>query len=444
MLALAAPVIIAELGWVTMGIVDTLMVGRLGPDAIGAVGLASALFIAVGVFAMGLLLGLDPLVAQAFGARRIDECHRWLVAGVWLALLATPPVVFGVYLINLSLPLLGLPAAVVTLAQPYLAVVGWSLPPLLLYVAFRRYLQAMNIVRAVTYTLIAANVVNAIANWILIHGHFGAPRLGVTGAAYATLASRLAMALALFMVILRREQHTVPRLGETPLSLDRTRVRTLVVLGLPAGGQMLLEVGVFATATALAGRVSATSLAAHQIAINMAALTFMIPFGLSSAAAVRVGQAIGRRDPQGAMTAGWTAIALGLSFMAAAALVFLSMPGALIRAFTDDRAVIDIGVRLLFVAAVFQLFDALQGVTTGALRGLADTRTAMLWNLGGHWLVGLPLGYLLCFRWNHGVLGLWWGLSTGLIICGLGLIVAWRKRGAELDGAGGAKGAVGC
>jgi MATE family, multidrug efflux pump len=444
MLALAAPVIIAELGWVTMGIVDTLMVGRLGPDAIGAVGLASALFIAVGVFAMGLLLGLDPLVAQAFGARRIDECHRWLVAGVWLALLATPPVVFGVYLINLSLPLLGLPAAVVTLAQPYLAVVGWSLPPLLLYVAFRRYLQAMNIVRAVTYTLIAANVVNAIANWILIHGHFGAPRLGVTGAAYATLASRLALALALFMVILRREQHTVPRLGETPLSLDRTRVRTLVVLGLPAGGQMLLEVGVFATATALAGRVSATSLAAHQIAINMAALTFMIPFGLSSAAAVRVGQAIGRRDPQGAMTAGWTAIALGLSFMAAAALVFLSMPGALIRAFTDDRAVIDIGVRLLFVAAVFQLFDALQGVTTGALRGLADTRTAMLWNLGGHWLVGLPLGYLLCFRWNHGVLGLWWGLSTGLIICGLGLIVAWRKRGAELDGAGGAKGAVGC
>src|SRR5688500_5822619 len=148
MLALAAPVVIAELGWVAMQIVDTLMVGRLGPDAIGAVGLASALFIAVGVFAMGLLLGLDPLVAQAFGARRIDECHQWLVAGIWLALLATPPVVGGVYLINASLPMLGLPSTVVTLAQPYLAVVGWSLPPLLLYVAFRRYLQAMNIVRA--------------------------------------------------------------------------------------------------------------------------------------------------------------------------------------------------------------------------------------------------------------------------------------------------------
>jgi MATE family multidrug resistance protein len=432
MLALAAPVIIAELGWVTMGIVDTLMVGPLGADAIGAVGLASALFIAVGVFAMGLLLGLDPLVAQAFGARRIDECHRWLVAGVWLAILATPPAVGGVYLLNAVLPLLGLPPAVVTLARPYLAVVGWSLPPLLLYVAFRRYLQAMHIVRPVTYTLIAANIVNAIANWVLIHGYYGAPELGVTGAAYATLASRSVMALALLAVIVRRERHTQPRLSDTPLALKIKRVRQLVVLGLPAGGQMLLEVGVFAAATALAGGVSSTALAAHQIAIHMAAFTFMIPYGLSSAAAVRVGHAIGRRDPRGAMTAGWTAIALGVSFMAAAAVVFLTMPGALIRAFTDDPGVVALGVRLLFVAAVFQLFDGLQGVTTGALRGLADTRTALFWNLGGHWGVGLPLGYLLCFRWGYGVVGLWWGLSVGLMICGISLVVAWRRKGIRL------------
>jgi MATE family multidrug resistance protein len=216
------------------------------------------------------------------------------------------------------------------------------------------------------------------------------------------------------------------------MGLDIGRVRRLVQLGLPAGGQMLLEVGVFAAATALAGRVSATALAAHQIAINMAALTFMIPFGLASAAAVRVGQAVGRHDPHGAMTAGWTAIALGVSFMGTAALVFLTVPGALIRAFSDDHAVIDIGVRLLFVAAVFQLFDGLQGVTTGALRGLADTRTAMLWNLGGHWLVGLPLGYLLCFRWGYGVIGLWWGLSAGLVICGVSLVVVWRNKGTRL------------
>lgn len=432
MLKLAAPVVTAELGWVTMGIVDTLMVGRLGPEAIGAVGLGSALFIAVGVFAMGLLLGLDPLVAQAFGARRIDECHRWLIAAIWLAGIAALPVVAGVYAIDALLPYLGLPPEVLRLARPYLEIVGWSLPPLLLYVAFRRYLQAMNVVGAVTITLIAANLVNVLANWVLINGVFGAPALGVRGAAYATLASRIVMAGALFGVIVRRERHTTPPLGDTPLALDRARVRRLIALGLPAGGQMLLEVGVFAAATALAGKVSATALAAHQIAINMASLTFMIPLGLSSAAAVRVGQAIGRGDPRGAMTAGWTAIALGVSFMGIAAAVFLAAPAALIRAFTADATVVALGVQLLFVAAVFQLFDGLQGVTTGALRGLSDTRTAMLWNLGGHWLVGLPLGYLLCFTWGYGVVGLWWGLSSGLVICGVSLILVWWRKGIRL------------
>lgn len=427
MLALAAPVVMAELGWVTMGIVDTVMVGGIGPEAIGAVGLASMLFIAVAVFAMGLLLGLDPLVAQSFGARRIVECHHWLVAGVWLGIVLALPIVGVVMAINASLPWWGLPPEVLRLVQPYLAVLAWSLPLLLLFVAFRRYLQAMNVVRPVMIALVAANLVNAAANWTLIFGHFGFPAMGVRGAAYATLASRAMMAAALFAVILRRERHTVPTLGDTRKGLDVSRVRRLIVLGFPAAGQAVLEVGVFAAATALAGRVSATALAAHQIALNMAAFTFMVPFGIASAAAVRVGQATGRRDPPGAAAAGWTAIAIGVLFMATAAAVFLIMPTILIRAFTTDAAVTRIGVGLLFVAAVFQLFDGLQGVATGALRGLGDTRTAMLWNLGGHWIVGLPLGYLLCFRAGFGVAGLWWGLSAGLMICGVGLLSAWTR-----------------
>jgi MATE family multidrug resistance protein len=432
MLALAAPVVIAELGWVAMQIVDTLMVGRLGPDAIGAVGLAGILFIAVGVFAMGLLLGLDPLVAQAFGASRVDECHKWLVAGVWLAILASLPIVGVVFAINVSLPAWGLPPNVVVLAQPYLAILAWSLPPLLLYVAFRRYIQAMNIVRPITVTLIAANVVNAITNWALIFGNFGTPALGVRGAAYATLASRVLMMAALLAVIVRRERSTIPRLADTPFGLDAARVWRLVKLGLPAGSQMVLEVGVFAAASALAGRVSANSLAAHQIALNMASVTFMVPYGISAAAAVRVGQAVGRKDPRGAMRAGWTAIALGVGFMATAAAVLFAVPGLLIRAFTSDPGVVEIGIGLLFVAAVFQLFDGVQGVTTGALRGLGDTKTAMLWNLAGHWVIGLPLGYLLCFRWGYGLIGLWWGLSTGLVICGIGLLAAWMSKTSGL------------
>ena len=168
MLALATPVVLAELGWVTMGIVDTVMVGPLGPAAIGAVGLASMLFFAIAVFAMGLLLGLDPLVAQAFGADRLDECHRWLVDGIWLGALITLPMLGATALLDASLGAWGLPPAVLTMTRPYLTIVNWSLPPLLLYVAFRRYLQAMSIVRPVMIALVLANIANVAANWALI------------------------------------------------------------------------------------------------------------------------------------------------------------------------------------------------------------------------------------------------------------------------------------
>jgi MATE family, multidrug efflux pump len=438
MLALATPVVMAELGWVTMGIVDTIMVGGLGASAIGAVGLASMLFFAITVFAMGLLLGLDPLVSQAFGARRLDECHRWLVDGIWLGVLITLPMLAVVFGMSATLGRWGLPREVLLLTRPYLAILSWSLPPLLFYVAFRRYLQAMNVVRPVMYALVAANLVNALANWILIGGHAGAPAMGVRGSAYATLASRILMALWLLVVIIRLEAHRPPalralgRLRDTPTVIDVARLRRLFALGLPAAGQSVLEVGVFAAATMLAARVSAHALAAHQIALNLAALTFMVPLGVASAAAVRVGHAVGRKDPRGALSAGWTAIAIGVTFMSSAAMVFLLFARPLIRTFTTDPAVLELGVSLLFVAALFQLFDGLQGVTTGALRGLGDTRTAMLWNLTGHWLIGLPLGYLLCFHWGLGVVGLWWGLSAGLMICGIALLLVWIKEGTSL------------
>jgi MATE family multidrug resistance protein len=432
MLALAAPVVMAELGWVTMGIVDTIMVGPLGASAIGAVGLSSMLFFGVAVFAIGLLLGLDPLVSQAFGARRLDECHRWLVDGVWLSALTTPAMVAILLAMNATLHLWGLPPEVLALSRPYLGILTWGLAPLLLYVAFRRYLQAMNLVRPVMFALVAANLVNAFANWVLIYGHFGVPAMGVPGSAIATLAARIFMAAWLLVAILRHEAHVTPRLSDTPLAIDLVRLGRLFRLGFPAAGQAVFEVGVFSAATALAGRVSADALAAHQIALNLASFTFMIPLGVASAAAVRVGQAVGRRDSQGAATAGWTAIAIGGGFMATAALVFLVTPRPLIRMFTDDPAVLEVGVKLLFVAAVFQLFDGVQGVTTGALRGLGNTRTAMLWNLVGHWLVGLPLGYVLCFRLGLGVVGLWWGLSLGLIICGVALLFVWIREGTRL------------
>ncbi len=427
MFDLAAPIVIAELGWMTMGLVDTVMVGRLGAEAIGAVGMGTTVFIGICIFAMGLLLGMDTLVSQAFGARRLDECHAWLRHGVVLALLLSAPSVIVVLLLCESMSLWGLHPDVLRLAQPYLRIVTFSTPVLLLHTSFRRYLQGIGVVRPVTVALIFANVFNAVVNWVLIFGHFGAPALGVAGAAWATVAARTVMACVLFATIVHRD---APRVMAGRIELSR--IRRLLALGLPAASQVTLEVGVFAAATALAGRLAPAALAAHLIAINIASFTFMVPLGVGSAGSVRVGHAIGARDREAASRAGWTALLFGVLFMSCASASFLLFPSALIGAFTHDPSVLAIGVSLLFVAAVFQLFDGTQAVATGVLRGLGDTRTPMLWNLAGHWLIGLPLGYTLCFVSGYGVIGLWWGLSTGLIICGVSLLTVWMRRIARV------------
>ena len=432
MFTLAIPVVLAELGWVTMGLVDTLMVGGLGPEAIGAVGIGTSLFMGVCIFAMGLLLGLDTLVAQSFGAGRVDECHRWLAHGIVLSLLLTAPVMLVLRLLSSALGAWGLNPLVLELLRPYLDALTWSVLPLLLYASFRRYLQGMGAVRPVMVALITANLVNLFANWVLIHGRLGAPRMGVGGSAWATVIARIGMAGVLLCVILQRERGRRPGLFATPVRIEIARMRRLLSLGFPAASQVTLEVGVFAAATALAGKLAPASLAAHQIAINIVAFTFMVPLGVASAGAVRVGHAVGRHDGAGAVRSGWTALLFGTFFMLCAAVVFLLAPRQLIGAFTPDTGVIETGVSLLLVGALFQLFDGVQGVATGVLRGLGDTRTPMLWNLAAHWFIGLPVGYALCFVAGYGVIGLWWGLSLGLVICGVALLAVWVGRARQL------------
>lgn len=432
---LAAPVVLAELGWMFMGVVDTLMVGRLGPEAIGAVGVGSSLFMALAILGMGILLGLDTLVSQAYGARRLDECHRWLFQGSALAAVLAIPLMAGCLAVNSFLGRLDLDPRVLPLTRQYFRVVLWSSLPLLLYAAFRRYLQALTLVRPVMVALVSANVINACANYVLIYGALGIPALGVVGAAWATVISRVYMATFLLVAIVIAERQFEIRLLHVPVRLELARCRRLVALGFPAAMQAALEVGVFAAATTLAGRFAPAQVAAHQIAMNLAAVSFMVPLGLASAAAVRVGHAVGRKDPVGTARAGWTAVIMGVCFMAMAATTFVLAGALLIGAFTRDASVVAIGVVLLRVAAVFQLFDGLQGVTTGVLRGVGDTRTPMLWNLAGHWAFGLPLGYWLAFRRGWDVMGLWVGLSAGLIVVGLVLLVVWIGHVNELRGA---------
>jgi len=433
MLRLAGPVILAELGWMSMGIVDTIMVGRLGPEAIAASGISNSLQIAFAIFGMGLLLGLDTLISQAFGARRIDECNRWFWHGTALAAFIAPVLIVLSLVLLYFVPSLGFHPRVEPLVEDYYTILLWSGVPLLFYAVFRRYLQAIHAVTPVMIALVTANIVNAVGNWALIYGHAGFPALGLAGSAAATLLARIYLAGLLLAAVFWYDARRRSGLLHSSRAIERARLTRLVKLGLPAASTVSLEVGVFAAATALAGRLNPVSAASHQIALNIAAVSFMVPLGLASAGAVRVGHAVGAGQSRRAAAAGWTAILLGIASMTSAATMFLVMPRTLIGLFSTDTQVLTLGSQLLFVAAVFQLFDGIQGVATGVLRGLGDTRTPMITNLISHWLFGLPVGYSLCFTFGFGVIGLWIGLSTGLIIAGAVLIFAWNREIHALD-----------
>ncbi len=428
MLRLAIPVVFAELGWTAMATVDTLMVGRLSAEAIGAVSLGSGIFLGVTIFGMGMLLGLDTLISQAFGAGRLRDCHRSLIHGIYAALILTLPLTGILVVVIRALPGFGINPAVLELTVPYLKPVMWSLLPLLLYAATRRFLQATGHETAVMAVLVVANVVNALTNWGLVFGKWGLPALGVVGAGWATFSSRTFMAVVLLGAIVWFEKKEGHGLFETSFRFEWSRFRDLFALGLPAALHITLEMGLFSVATALASRLDAASLAAHQIALSVAATTFMVPLGVSSAGAIRVGLAMGAGDRDGVRHGGWLAIVLGVGFMALAALTLFVFPGPIINLFTGDANVLAVGVSLLYVAGFFQLFDGLQVVTAGILRGLGDTRTPMVAGLVGYWILGLPAGYWLCFGLGWGVSGLWVGMLVGLTTVGVVLLAVWMRR----------------
>lgn len=427
---LALPLIFAEVGWMSMGVVDTIMVGRLPNSAvaIGATGLAQSLYHSVAIFGGGLLLGLDTFVAHAYGREDLSDARRSLVNGLFLALVLSPLLMLAVSFWPALMWRFGISVELVGPMRPFLNAINWGTLPLLTYFALRRYLQAVDVANPIMFALISANVVNALGDWVLIYGHLGFPAMGITGSGWSTCIARVYMALVLAITLVWVEARRRASDWATAIKIDLKRIAALLKLGAPAATQILLEVGAFAGATALCARLGPVPLSGHEIAINCAAFMYMVPLGISSAAAVRVGQQLGRGDPEAARRAGWSAIALGVGFMSCSGLLFVSAPRLIARLFSPDPAVVRMGGTLLLVAAAFQLFDGLQTVATGALRGAADTRTPALANFVAYWLIGLPLGYLLCFRFGWGAVGVWIGLCLGLIIIGSVLLVAWSRR----------------
>lgn len=429
--ALAFPVVTVQMGLVAMGVADTIMVGRVSARDLAAVALGNLYFFLIGVFGMGVLMSLDPLISQAFGANDRVAVARGMQRGLILAL------ALGVFASLLLLPAdpvltaLRQPADVIPIAAAYALL---SIPgtfPFYGFVVLRQSLQAMGLVAPIVVTIVAANLVNLFLNWILIFGNLGAPALGAVGSSLASTLSRWFMAIALVAVAWPLLRPYLRPIRPEIFSL-RPLLRMLGV-GAPIGVQFQLEFGAFGVIGIMMGWMGTIPMAGHQVAINLASFTFMIAFGISQASAVLVGRGVGRADPAGARRAGGAGVLMGGVLMSLTAIPFLLFAEPIARFYTTDPEVVAIAAGLIPIAGIFQVFDGVQGVASGVLRGVADTRSPMLVNILGFWMIGMPVSYVLAFRLGAGPTGLWWGLAAGLAAVAVLLLGRVRIRlGREL------------
>lgn len=423
---LATPVVLGHLGMMALGIVDTMMLGRVSDVALAAGALGNSITFGLLVFPMGILMALDPLVAQAFGAGNHRGVARHMKHGWVLAVALAIPLALLCWDTRGTLAALGQQPEVSAPSAAYIRAIIPGMPAFLVFVALRQTLQAMSLVRPAVLAVIAANGINIVANYALIFGHFGFPALGVVGSGWATSLARWTMVL----VLIAAARPTLQRYarGEGPVQMQLTKAWAMLKLGLPIGLQVSLEIWLFMAAAIAMGRFGARELAGHQIALNLAALSFMVPLGISGAATTRVGNAIGRGSMPDARRAAAVSLVLGGLVMSFAAALFRLAPEALSRIFTPDREVIAIAAVLIPIAAVFQIFDGLQVVGAGVLRGAADIRFPAAGALFGYWGLGLPLGAYLGFSAGQGPQGLWWGLTLGLAATAVLFLIRIRIR----------------
>lgn len=429
----AGPLIVGQLGGVAMNTTDTIMVGPLGAQSLAAAGLANALFMATLVICTGTLLGMSPLVAQAFGAGDHGETRRVLVQGLWLAaVLAVPMTVLCLFGEPIARAV-GQPAEVSRLAGGYLAAIAWGVPPMLLFVAFRQYLDGQSLTRPAMLMMFIGVAVNVVGNWLLIYGfsvrlpvlgRWTVEAGGLVGSGWSTTLVRWAMFLAMLVYVLRHR--ALRPFAGVSLRPAAARLRRMAAIGAPIGGQLAAEVGVFSFAVVMMGWLSPVAQAAHQVAINVASTTFMVAMGTSLAGTIRVGQHVGAGSRRGVHRAVVTTYVLVTAFMALCALAFLLAPRWILGLYTHDPQIVSVGLTLLVMAAAFQVFDGAQVAGLCALRGAADTRVPMLITVLAYWGVGAPAAYWLGFHTRMGPQGIWAGLVISLGLAAV--LLGWRVR----------------
>ena len=412
-----------------MGTVDTVMVGHLSARDLAAVALGNLYFFLTASFGLGTLFALDPVISQAFGAGDRAGIARGIQRGLVMAAILS---LFTCLLLTPGLPFLTWlrqPADVIPIAAEYALVSIPGVLPFYGFIVLRQSLQSIGRVAPIVAVIVMANVANVFFNWVLIFGNLGFPAMGAVGSGWATTLSRWVMLVALLMVawpVLR------PYLWPLrPRAMALAPLRRMFRLGAPIGAQFFLEFGVFGVIGIAMGWLGTIPMASHQVAINLASLTFMAAVGVTQAAAVLVGQAVGAGDPAKARSSAGAALLFVGGMMILFGAVFLSFPEMLARIYSTDLVVVGLAATLIPVAGVFQVFDGLQAVASGALRGVGDTLAPMAVNLVGFWLIGLPISLFLGFRAGLGPLGLWWGMAAGLATVSVFLLVRVRVRFAR-------------
>ncbi|HUP89703.1 MAG TPA: MATE family efflux transporter [Longimicrobiales bacterium] len=425
LIQLAIPIVSVQVGMMLMGVVDTIMVGHISAAALAAVALGNLFYFAIAIFGMGVLYALDPVISQAVGAGDQPAISRAVQRGFIIAVGITAILSVIFFLTRPILEGLHQPPDVIPLAVNYVYVVAPSILPLLAFIVLRQTLQSMGRIRPIIWTIVGANLMNWFFNWVFIYGKFGAPKLGVVGSALATTLSRFAMFFALLLLGWSLLQ---PHLQLRRDSFAMKPIGRMLKLGLPIGIGQFFEYANFGGIAILMGLLGMNEMAAHQVAINIASFTFMVPAGVASAAAVLVGNAIGRGDPDGARRAAKASLAVGAGFMVMSAALMVVIPHQLAGVYTNDAGVLAIAVVLLPIAGLFQVFDGVQVVGAGVLRGTGDTRVPMLIALAGFWIVGMPISVYFGLYTPAGAAGLWWGFVAGLAAVAIFLLFRIKHR----------------
>jgi len=409
-----------------MGVVDSMMVGQIGAVPLAAASLVNGLFFLVLVLGIGLSMAATPLISIAKGAQNFSECGRTLNHSILVNFSFSIILSALTFSVSFIIPYLNQPKDVVAEAMTYMQVLAPSVIPFMIFQTYRQFLEGLAIPNPPMFIALSANILNALLNWVFIFGIYWVPAMGLFGAGIATTTTRCIMAICLVLFVSQYKKINVYK--SIFNTINKVLIKKLISIGLPSGFQYFLEVAAFSFASVMIGWIGSKNLAAHQIAISLASITYMIILGISSAGTIRVGQYVGENNSRDVRLAGFTSMGIAVAVMFCFGIIFVLFNHTLPHFYINDYEVINIASQLLIIAALFQIFDGMQASGIGILRGLTDVKIPLILSLFSYWIVGIPIGALLGFHFSFGAVGVWVGLLIGLSILGITMLFRFNKK----------------